>query len=153
MGSVLLETITIIVAGMMAGNELCVSVVNARLRGRDEQTHFEAGRALAAVFGAFMPFWYGATLLLTGAVAFSLRASGAAAVLADVSALLWLLSIAYTVAALVPINNRIAAWEWDTRPADWVQARQRWDALHTARVALLVVALTCLVLGCLLARA
>lgn len=148
-----METIAIIAAGMMAGNELCVSIVNASLRKQDEHTRFTSGRAFAALFGAFMPFWYAATLLLAGAVAFNLRASGTAAVLADVSALLWLLSIVYTVAALVPINNRIAAWDWDTRPADWEQARQKWDALHTARVALLVTALACLVLACLLARA
>ena len=153
MGSALLETIAIIGAGMMTGNELCVSIVNASLRRQDEHTQFTSGRAFAALFGAFMPFWYAATLLLAGAVAFSLRASGTAAILADVSALLWLLSIIYTVSALVPINNRIAAWEWDARPVDWLQARQKWDALHSARVVLLVVALACLVVACLLARA
>ena len=99
MSLALLETIAVIAAGMMAGNELCVGIINANLRKQDEHTRFTSGRAFAALFGAFMPFWYAATLLLAGAVAFSLRASGTAAVLADVSALLWLLSIVYTVAA------------------------------------------------------
>ncbi len=152
MGSTLLETITIIMAGMMAGNELCVSIVNSRLRRLDDRTHFESTRTMASVFGAFMPFWYAATLLLTGTVAFRLRAAGTAAVLADVSASLWLLSIVYTVAALVPINSRIAAWEWETRPSDWTEARQKWNTRHAARVALLMLALACLVLACLLAQ-
>ena len=50
-------------------------------------------------------------------------------------------------------NNRTAAQEWDTRPADWMQARRKWDALHITRVLLLVVALACFVLACLRARA
>lgn len=152
MGSRLLEMTAILVAGMMAGNELCVGIVHAQLSKLDDRARFDSARVLAAAFGAFMPFWYGATLLLTGTVAFSLRAAGTAAVLADVSAALWLLSIVYTVIGLVPINNRIAAWEWETRPVEWEQARQRWNARHAARVALLVLALSCLALACLLAQ-
>ncbi len=153
MGTMLMETITIMVAGMMAGNELCVSLVNARLRRLDERTHFDATRALAALLGTVMPFWYAATFLLTGLVAFRLHAAGTAAGLAAGATLLFLASIVYTVAALVPINNRIAAGEWDTRPDDWKQARQRWDTRHAARVALLTLALACLVLACLSGRA
>ena len=136
----------------MTGNELCVSIVNARLSQLEERAHFEAARTLAAVFGAVMPFWYAATLLLTGLIAFHLHGSGTAAKLADVSAALWLLSIVYTVAWLVPINTRIAAWKWDTRPPEWTEARRRWDRLHAARVALLMLALAFLVFACLLAR-
>ncbi len=153
MGTMLMETITIMVAGMMAGNELCVSLVNARLRRLDERTHFDATQALAALLGTVMPFWYAAAFLLTGLVAFRLHAAGTAAGLAAGATLLFLASIVYTVAALVPINNRIAAGEWDTRPDDWKQARQRWDTRHAARVALLTLALACLVLACLSGRA
>lgn len=152
MGLTFLELITIMVAGTMAGNEFCVMIVNTRLSKLEDRAHFDSARTLAAVFGTVMPFWYAATLLLTGVVAFRLRGAGTAAVLVDASASLWLLSIVYTITCLVPINSRIAAWQWGTRPSEWTHARQKWDALHTARVALLVLALACLVLACLLTR-
>jgi len=144
-----LETAAIVAAGMMAGNELCVSIFHAALRRMEERTQFELGKASAAVFGKFMPFWYAATLLLSGAVAYSLRRTGGAARLADLAAALFLVSIVYNVTLLVPINSRIASWQWDTRPGDWAQARQTWDTRHLARVSLLIAAFACLVLGCL----
>lgn len=148
MGQAILETAAIAIAGMMAGNELCVSIFHAMLRRTEERTQFEMGRASAAVFGKFMPFWYAAALLLSGAAAYSLRGTGRAALLADVSAALFLASIVYTVTLLVPINTRIASWQWDTRPTDWAQARQTWDTRHLLRVSLLVLAVVCLVLAC-----
>ena len=53
---------------------------------------------------------------------------------------LWVVSIIYTLTALVPINNRIAAWTEASRPADWKISRSRWDLLHRWRVLLLAVA-------------
>ncbi len=152
MGLAVLEGLAVIVAAMMTGNELCLSLVNARLRRTEERTQFEATRALAGSFGAFMPFWYAATFLLSGAVAYALRGSGPAAFLADTAAALWLVSIVYSVTVLVPINSRIATPVWETRPADWAQEWRTWDTRHTARVALLVLALGCLVAACLSAR-
>ncbi len=149
MGLIVLETIAIMTAGMMVGNELCAGVISSRLRRLDDHTHFEAARMLAATFGALMPFWYAATLLLTGVVAFSLRVAGKAAVLAEVSAALWLFSIVYTLIGLVPINNRIAAWSWGTQPDDWTETRQKIQTRHSIRVALLTIAFTCLVWSCL----
>ena len=48
--------------------------------------------------------------------------------------------VVYTLTALVPINNRIAAWTEASRPADWKISRSRWDLLHRWRVLLLAVA-------------
>ncbi len=149
MGLAILETAAVVAAGMMAGNELCVSMFHAALRRMEERTQFELGTASAAVFGKFMPLWYAATLLLSCAVAYSLRGAGRASLLADVSAALFLVSIVYTVTLLVPINARIASWQWDTRPSDWAQARQTWDTRHLLRVSLLVLAVVCLVVACL----
>lgn len=57
-----------------------------------------------------------------------------------------------TVTLLVPINSRVASWQWDTQPSDWGQARQTWDTRHLVRVSLLAGALICLVLACLMQR-
>ena len=152
MGTIILEILAVLSAGLMTGNELCVSVFHAQIRTLPEDAQFEVGQKSARVFGKFMPFWYAATLLLTAAVAYNLRGTGTPAVLADVSAVLWLLSILGTVTLLVPINNRIAGWTWDTRPPDWKAARQLWDTRHFARVLLLFAALAGLVSACLLGR-
>lgn len=150
MGQAILETAAISIAGIMTGNELCVSIFHAMLRRMEERTQFELGKASAVVFGKFMPFWYAATLLLSGAVAYSRRGAGRASLLADTAAALFLVSIVYTVTLLVPINTRIASWQWDTRPPDWAQARQTWDTRHLLRVSLLVLATACLVLACVM---
>ena len=149
METAILEALAVISAGMMTGNELCVSIFHAQLRRVDEPAQFEMGQRSAAVFGKFMPFWYAATLLLTAVVAYRLRGSGTAGVLAEISAALWLLAIVGTVTLLVPINTRITRWRWDTRPADWMQQRQAWDTRHIARVFLLLTALVCFVTACL----
>ena len=147
METAVLETLAVITAGMMTGNELCVSIFHAMLRRMDERTQFEVGKVSATVFGKMMPLWYAATLLLSGTVAYRLRGSGTAA-LADIAAALFLVSIVYTVTLLVPINSRVASWQWDTRPTDWAQQRQAWDTRHLARVFLLALAVVCLVAAC-----
>ena len=143
------EVLALISAGMMTGNELCVSIFYAQIRTLPEEAQFEMGQKSAAVFGRLMPGWYAATLLLSVAVAYVLRGTGTAALLAGVSAALWLLSILGTVTLLVPINTRITQWTWDTRPGDWKATRQLWDTRHRARVGVLFAALICLVSACL----
>lgn len=153
MGLTILEALAVMTAGMMTGNEFCVSIFHAQLRTTDERAQFTLGQKSAAVFGKLMPFWYAATLLLSGAVAYSLRGTGGASVLADAATALFFVSIVYTVTLLVPINSRVVGWTWDTRPSDWTQVRQTWDTRHRLRMSLLLVAFACLVLACVLARA
>ena len=153
MEAAILEALAVISAGMMTGNELCVSVFHAQLRTLEERAQFDLGQKSAAVFGKIMPPWYAATLLLTAAAAYILRGSGTAAILADASVTLWLLAIVYTITRLVPVNARIARWTWDTRPADWAQQRQGWGTQHRLRVALLFAALALLTAACLLPHA
>ncbi len=77
MKQAVLETAAIVAAGIIEGNELCVSIFHAMLRYLDERTQFEMGQKSAAVFGKIMPFWYAATfwcaatLLLSGAAAYT----------------------------------------------------------------------------------
>ena len=112
-----------------------------------------AAKAIARVLGAVMPLWYAGTLLLSGAVAFSLRHVGHTPFqLACVSAALFLAAIVYTITGLVPINTRIAGWDLEALPGDWKQMRLTWDARHTLRVVILAVAFVCLVTACLTSR-
>ena len=63
------------------------------------------------------------------------------------AAVLWAATIVFTLAMLVPINNRIAKMD-PQHPYDcWLQDRSRWDHLHQVRVALLIMAFVLLLTG------
>lgn len=147
-----LQTITLVIAGLMVGNELAVSAfVHPQLYRLDDKTHIASAQAFARIYGAVMPFWYAFTLMLTSITAFLLRQTGTPLILAAVSATLWLVSILLTVTRLVPINNQVSYWDLENLPNNWQQLRHQWDRLHEVRVFILVVALICLTIACLMA--
>lgn len=45
-----------------------------------------------------------------------------------------------TVVLNVPINNYVLSWASDAPPADWAQARDRWDQLNAIRTPISIVA-------------
>ena len=147
----LFDGFTVLVAALMVGNELAVAVfVHPTFTSLPDEEHAAAASALARLLGRVMPFWYALVLALTAVDAYlHWRADGELPRLITASAILWAVSIVFTIAALVPINNRIASWTRATRPPDWKRARQQWDRLHRWRVVLLVVALTLLLAGIL----
>jgi uncharacterized membrane protein len=144
-----LNVVAIIVAGLMVGSELAIAAfVHPTLDRLPENVHLPAASALARVLGRFMPFWYVLVFLLTLAeVYIQWRHVGRLPVWIVTSAILWALAIVCTIAALVPINNRIASWEKVTPPADWKTFRSRWDLLHRWRVVLLTIAFAFLIVG------
>ena len=147
----ILETVAIVVAGTMVGNELAVAVfVHPQLSRLDDATHVRAVQPLAAALGAAMPFWYALTLLATLAVAFVARPAGTHGHgMALTAAGLFAATIVYTVLLPVPINNQVARWRPEALPADWRELRWRWDRLHAFRVVVLAVAFVLLVAACL----
>jgi len=60
------------------------------------------------------------------------------------------LIIILTIILMVPINNRIARWDLDRLPKDWLNTRQRWDLYHRFRVVLLGLMFALLLLAALL---
>ncbi len=147
----ILETVAIVVAGTMVGNEAAIAVfVHPRLSRLDDASHVRAVQPLAAVLGAAMPFWYALTLLATLAVAFVARPTGTPGHgMALVAAGLFAAMIVYTLLLPVPINNQVARWRPEALPDNWRALRQRWDRLHAFRVVVLAVALVLLVIACL----
>jgi Anthrone oxygenase len=142
-----LNVIVIVAAGLMVGSELAIAAfVHPTLDRLPDNVHLPAASALARVLGRFMPFWYILVLSLTLAeVYIQWRQSGRLPVWIVTSAILLALAIVYSIAALVPINNRIASWGKVTPPADWKTFRHRWDLLHRWRVLLLTVAFAFLI--------
>ena len=146
-------TLAIVVSGLMVGNELAVSAfVHPRLRGLDDRSHAAAAQALARVYGAVMPFWYVAVLLLTAGIAATMRPLWSRpALLAVASVMLWICAIVFTLlGGPVRINNEVIGWDLQALPRDWKARRQRWDRLHALRVCLLLAALICLIAACLM---
>ena len=147
-----LETIAIVVAGTMTGNEIAVAVfVHPRLSRLDDAVHVRAVQTLAIGLGAAMPFWYALTCLLSLATTFLAQptwdtprwlALGATALFAAMSI--------YSVLLPVPINNQVARFQPDSLPPNWRELRRRWDTLHVIRVGFLVVALFLLVTSCVI---
>lgn len=145
------QTLTLLVASLMVGNEIAVGAfVHPQLYKLDDKTHAAAAQVFARVYGAAMPFWYGLTLVLTIAIALLIRQSGIPFLIAILSAVLWLVSILLTVTQLVPINNQVSGWGAEL-PPDWKHLRRRWDGLHRVRVFILMGALLCLTIACLTA--
>ena len=145
----ILNVVSIIIAGLMVGNELAIAVfVHPTLDQLSVDVHLPAASALALILGRFMPFWYVIVLLLTLAETLvQWHLSSCLPGWFAASDILWVLAIVYTVTTLVPINNRIASWTKGNPPADWKKFRSRWDLLHRWRVLLLTVAFAFLIVG------
>lgn len=146
-----LIVLTLTVAGLLVGNELAVAIfVHPTLSRLPDHVHLAGAAALAHILGRAMPFWYALTIVLTSALALvDHRHEGHWSLPITLSAALWVLSIVYTITALVPINNRIKSWTEDNRPSNWKVYRSKWDRLHRWRVLLLGVAFLCLTVGTL----
>jgi Domain of unknown function (DUF1772) len=145
-----LDTLTILIACAMLGNEFAVAVfVHPSLSKLTEPAHQESASKVAAVLGRFMPFWYALTLLLS-IIDLAVRWHSAHHLNTGILAAcaLWILAIVSTILWLAPVNNRIAAGALQS-PSLWLADRRRWDLRHRWRVLLLSIAAACLVLGIL----
>lgn len=150
---IMLKTISIVIAGLMVGNELAVSAfVHPRLAALDDKVHAASTQALARVYGAVMPIWYAVVLISTVATALVLQPWSTATEIAATSAIIWLSSIIFTILFPFPINNQIIRWNLDSLPDNWKELRRKWDKLHTIRIFMLLSALTCLTVACLIAK-
>src|ERR1700735_614931 len=133
----LLAGITIIVSGLMVGNELTVALfLHPTLNGLRDGVHAQTVQAFAKLFGRVMPFWYAVTAILTLILALLDRQNA----LLISSAAVWIFAIIYTVIFPVPINNRISSWDQSRLPVNWKRDRQQWDRYHRIRVVILLVA-------------
>ena len=133
--------VTALVVGLMAGNELAVALFfHPALYRLPDAEHAPAAKALAGRLGRVMPAWYGASFVLSALLAWRLRNVGALSFhLVAASAGVSLAAIVCTVFFLVPINNRIAAWNLAALPPTWRRDRETWDGRHRWRVAALIV--------------
>ncbi|MHA7665885.1 DUF1772 domain-containing protein [Mycolicibacterium sp. HS_4_1] len=132
----LAQILTVLVVGTLVGVEFGVAAfTNPVLEQLPDDAYRQARAAGSRILGAVMPFWYAtaAALLVADAALAPVPLAIAALVLMAVVMVL-------SLTALVPINNRVAAWAGagpDEAPTSRELAH-RWDRLHWLRVAVLL---------------
>jgi len=136
----LLDLITILCVGLMTGNELAVSAFfNPAVAKLQATSRAEALSLLARSLGTVMPVWYAICLILLIAEVY-MRRHTSQVYLLQVSLAIWILTIAFTVTTLVPINNRIVKLDPNSLSQNWQNEHRRWDRLHRLRVMMLTIA-------------
>jgi hypothetical protein len=147
--AILYDIATATITATMAGNEFAVAAfVHPQLRKLNDNAHAQSAQPLASALGKAMPLWYGLALaLILGAVYEHRPVSSASGVLIALAAILWAITIVFTITTLVPINTRIAKMNSQQPYPTWLQDRCRWDKLHRIRVELLLVAVVVLLAG------
>lgn len=135
---------TVVCTGLMIGTEFAVpAFFNPAIWQLDGAADGKLAVLLARSLGKVMPFWYALCLILMGIEAYLHRSDSNLPPLL-IALALWIASIVFSVALLVPINNRIAALSLTSPPATWKQDHKKWDTLHRWRVLLLIVAMVSL---------
>ena len=133
----ILDKCTLALTLIMIGVELSVSLfINPALWKRNERI---LTSDLAGTLGRVMPIWYAVCLLFLTAEAILHRHESTAYGFIT-AAVVWLLTIVYTLALLVPINNRLAK-DTGAPDFDWKTQHIRWDLLHRWRIVFLSASL------------
>lgn len=136
----LLDTFTIAFVGLMVGNELALSAfVNPALWQLEGGPQAQVLSMLARSLGRVMPVWYGLCLALL-ALESLLHRHQAALVPLLTATLIWAGVIVFTIAMLVPINDRIASLNTAAPMPGWKHDHKKWDSLHRVRILLLAIA-------------
>ena len=143
------DFITILCIGLMIGAEFAVSAfINPVVWQLEEAAQATILSLFAALLGKVMTVWYALSLVLMLVEAYLRRHEPTLAHLL-IAAAIWIAVIVFTIAVLVPINNRIALLQSGALPSGWRLEHKRWDTLHRWRVFFLVVAMVFLLKGIL----
>lgn len=131
-----------LVLGLMCGSELNVAAFgHPTLNRQPIEAHILVRSSFAALLGRVMPFWMAASTLFNFLLLLpSAHLEGFAWRLAAIAFAIQVLAVLFSLAAPVPINNRIARWTPGSLPNEWRAQEHRWDLYHWIRTSGLVVA-------------
>ena len=139
----------LVLAGMLAGNEFGTwAGVHPSLGKLGPEERIRAEQEITRRFAAIMPAWMGSTVVsCILALVLSRGSAGFRSTLFGTVCFVGML--ASTRIGNVPINNRVLEMDPERDQEEFTRLRERWDRLHTLRVALNVVGLAFLVAGAL----
>lgn len=148
-----IDLVAVLATVLLTGSELAIGVfVHPVLSKLRDAAHAEAAKPLARLLGKVMPCWYAAALLLVIGSLLT-RAVGTWSWWACLSsATLLAVTVPFSLICLVPINNRVAAWDLKALPGDWKSDRRRWDQYHSIRIVILVLASVAIALAALFSQ-
>jgi uncharacterized membrane protein len=141
--------VNLVLAGLLAGNELGTKVaVHPALERLGAPERIRAEQEVTRRYAAIMPLWMSSVVGTCGAVAALSRRTGAfLPTLAGTACFAGML--ASTLVGNVPINDRVLEMSPRSDGEEFARLRERWDRLHTLRVALTVAGFAFLCLGAL----
>jgi hypothetical protein len=143
----ILDTVTITFAGLMVGSELAVSAfVNPVVWQLESGPQAQGLSSHARSLGRVMPVWYGLCLALLALESF-LHRHQAALIPLVAATLIWAGVVVFSIAMLVPINNRIASLTAAAPAPGWKRDHKKWDSLHRMPIVLLAAAVLALTYG------
>ena len=139
----------LVLAGTLTGNELgTLAAVHPALEDLRPSERMRAEQEVTRRFGAIMPFWMGSTVVsCVLAVLVSRGSAGFRGTLLGAACFVGML--ASTRIGNVPINERVLEMDPQSDQEEFARLRERWDRLHSLRVALNVAGLGFLVAGIL----
>ncbi|MBA2344273.1 MAG: DUF1772 domain-containing protein [Rubrobacter sp.] len=143
------RSVNLMAAGLLAGNELGTwAAVHPALKKLGPPERVRAEQELTRRFGVIMPFWMAAAVIsCLPNLALSAGRPGFRPTL--IGALCFAAMLASTRLGNVPINNRTLEIDPEEDIEEFGRLRERWDRLHTLRIALTTAGLGFLVAGAL----
>jgi hypothetical protein len=141
--------VNLVLAGLLAGNEFGTKVaLHPSLERLSTPERIRAEQEVTRRYAAIMPFWMSSVILsCIPVLALSRRTRAFLPTLVGTGCFVGML--VSTVLGNVPINNRVLEMSPETDGEEFVELRERWDRLHTLRVALNAVGLGSLCVGAL----
>jgi len=139
----------LVLAGMLAGNEFGTwAAVHPALGDLGQAERIRAEQEVTRRYAAIMPAWMGSTVVsCVLALLFSRGTAGFRGTFFGTACYVGML--ASTRIGNVPINNRVLEMDPERDREEFARLRERWDRLHTLRVALNAAGLGFLVAGAL----
>lgn len=146
-----LQLLAIVVLGLMCGSELNIAAFgHPTLNRQTTDVHIPVRASFATLFGRIMPFWMTTSTLLNLLLLFPFAHLGVlSGHLAQAAFAIQVFAIVFSLAAPVPINNRVKLWTPANLPANWRAQERRWDLYHWIRTVGLIIAFALLVLSAL----
>jgi hypothetical protein len=134
-----LEVLSVVLAGLLAGEELIVRWgVQPALRSLGDRAHIEARVALVRSLRIAVPILMVPTVIAAAAVLITdptaVRWAGAALLAAF---------LLFSFLGTVPINMKVIDWRADNPPADWRATVRRWERIDVFRSSAAVLAFVC----------
>src|SRR5215211_7067309 len=133
--------VNLILAGLLVGNEVGTKVaVHPSLERLSPPERMRAEQEVTRRYAGIMPFWMLSVIVsCLPVLALSRGTRAFAPTLAGTACFAGML--ASTLIGNVPINNRVLELSPETDGEEFAELRERWDKLHTLRVALNVAGL------------